>query len=249
MSLRKFNNYDMPGRPPVLAWNPLAMRCDRVDKGCANCWHLRNADRLAVNPMVCDSARAAYAGVTDWCPSKTIHAPMPAGRVVAVQFMGDLWHDKIPRECRSVILERIRKSPDTTFLLLTKRFWNLRGYAGFGANCWLGVSSHGVIGDSVTALRRVPAASHIWLSLEPLLVRAWPAVRDLLREADTPRLVDWITAGPETGPGARPCNPDWIREIADWCQGAGIPFYDKRAPGSRGFTRREWPAEFPGGAK
>jgi len=37
----------------------------------------------------------------------------------------------------------------------------------------------------------------------------------------------WVVAGGETGPGARPCHPDWARGIRDQCQAAGVPFFFK----------------------
>jgi protein gp37 len=42
-----------------------------------------------------------------------------------------------------------------------------------------------------------------------------------------PRL-DWVIAGGESGPGARPMHPDWIRSLRDQCQAAGVPFFFKQ---------------------
>ena len=38
----------------------------------------------------------------------------------------------------------------------------------------------------------------------------------------------WIIAGPETGPGARECKPEWIEDLYEQCKAAGVPFFDKR---------------------
>ena len=38
---------------------------------------------------------------------------------------------------------------------------------------------------------------------------------------------DWVIVGGETGPGARPMHPDWVRSIRDQCQESGIPFFFK----------------------
>jgi len=41
-------------------------------------------------------------------------------------------------------------------------------------------------------------------------------------------LSDWsVLCGAETGPGARPVDPDWVRSIRDQCQSAGVPFFLK----------------------
>ena len=39
--------------------------------------------------------------------------------------------------------------------------------------------------------------------------------------------VDWVICGGETGPGARPMHPDWVRNLRDQCQTAGVPFFFK----------------------
>lgn len=36
-----------------------------------------------------------------------------------------------------------------------------------------------------------------------------------------------VILGGETGPGARPMHPDWVRSVRDQCQAAGVPFYFK----------------------
>ncbi|WP_022727264.1 DUF5131 family protein [Fodinicurvata sediminis] len=44
---------------------------------------------------------------------------------------------------------------------------------------------------------------------------------------DTPCL-DWVIAGGESGPGARPMHPDWPRSLRDQCQAAGVAFHFKQ---------------------
>lgn len=39
--------------------------------------------------------------------------------------------------------------------------------------------------------------------------------------------LDWVICGGETGPGARPMHPDWVRGLRDQCQGARVPFFFK----------------------
>ena len=40
--------------------------------------------------------------------------------------------------------------------------------------------------------------------------------------------LDWVILGGETGPGARPMNPAWVRKVRDDCQAAGVPFFFKQ---------------------
>jgi protein gp37 len=42
-----------------------------------------------------------------------------------------------------------------------------------------------------------------------------------------PRL-DWIIAGGESGPHARPAHPEWIRSLRDQCAAADVPFHFKQ---------------------
>src|SRR3546814_7027036 len=66
--------------------------------------------------------------------------------------------------------------------------------------------------------RRTGAAVR-FLSLEPLL--------GSLDDLDLER-VDWVIAGGESGPGARPIDPDWVRSIRDQCIQAGVAFHFKQ---------------------
>lgn len=40
--------------------------------------------------------------------------------------------------------------------------------------------------------------------------------------------VDWVIAGGESGPHARPCNLEWIRSIVRQCADAGVPCFVKQ---------------------
>ena len=72
------------------------------------------------------------------------------------------------------------------------------------------------------ALRAVPAATR-FLSLEPLL-GPLPSL-DLTG-------IDWVIAGGESGPGHRPIDLDWIRDLRDRCAAQGIAFFFKQVGGA-----------------
>lgn len=40
--------------------------------------------------------------------------------------------------------------------------------------------------------------------------------------------IDAVILGGETGPGARPMHPDWVRSVRDQCSAAGVPFFFKQ---------------------
>ena len=75
----------------------------------------------------------------------------------------------------------------------------------------------------VTELRAVPAAVR-FLSCEPLL--------GPLSNLDLSD-IGWVIVGGESGPGARPMDPDWVREIRDSCRQAEVPFFFKQWGGIR----------------
>ncbi|UXQ89154.1 hypothetical protein [Synechococcus phage MinM1] len=46
--------------------------------------------------------------------------------------------------------------------------------------------------------------------------------------ASDARRIDWVIAGGESGPGARPMHPEWARALRDQCAAAGVPFFFKQ---------------------
>lgn len=139
-------------------------------------------------------------------------------------------------------------------------------------NVWVGVS----VEDQKRAELRVPAlldtpAAVRWISAEPLLGPVdLGQVWDFCPTHDRPgqvdgwgfcvncpdtRGLDWIVAGGESGPGARPMRAEWAESLRDQCARAGVPFFMKQAGtvlarswecGDRkGGDPSEWPVELP----
>jgi protein gp37 len=117
-------------------------------------------------------------------------------------------------------------------------------------NVWLGVSveDQRAADERIPELLATPAAVR-WISAEPLLgpvdlgkivLRADGQLPTALSNSlgdyvqpltgnfrDSPML-DWVVAGGESGPGARPMHPDWVRGLLDQCEMAGVPFLFKQ---------------------
>lgn len=65
--------------------------------------------------------------------------------------------------------------------------------------------------------------------------------------------LDWLIAGGESGPGARPMHPAWMRSLRDQCQAAGVSLFVKQmgsawakaahASDSKGGVMSDWPAD------
>jgi protein gp37 len=81
--------------------------------------------------------------------------------------------------------------------------------------------------ERIPELLRMPAARR-GLSCEPLLglvTLESLSIGNLMPDAPG---IDWVIVGGESGPAARPCNVDWIREIKDQCNAAGVPCFVKQ---------------------
>lgn len=126
--------------------------------------------------------------------------------------------------------------PERSLSVFHSREWPL-------PNVWQGVSveSRDYL-SRIDDLRSIPAAIR-FLSLEPLLEDLGAINLDGIH---------WVIAGGESGPGARPMNPDWVRSIRDQCAGAGVPFFVKqlgrkpvgiRLKHQKGNGIEEWPED------
>jgi protein gp37 len=113
---------DIPGLD--LSWNPIAMRCTPVSAGCANCWHLRMATRLAGNPVFPDDVGLAYQGYgPPVLIEKELEAPLRRRKParIGVQYMGDLFHESVHDEWAQLLVALASMAPWHTFVILTKR--------------------------------------------------------------------------------------------------------------------------------
>jgi protein gp37 len=66
-------------------------------------------------------------------------------------------------------------------------------------------------------------------------------------DEDLRPLLDWVIVGGESGPGARPTHPDWVRSIRDQCGAAGVAFHFKQR-GDWSWLEAgdgEWPTDLP----
>jgi protein gp37 len=136
--------------------------------------------------------------------------------------MSDLFHARVPLEFIQRVFAVMADTPQHTYQVLTKRSARLPKLADklpWPPNVWLGVS----VEDTnrlyrVDHLRAVPAAVR-FLSCEPLL--------GPLAQLDLTG-IGWVITGGESGPAARPMDPEWVREIRDNCLGSGVAFFHKQ---------------------
>ncbi len=104
-------------------------------------------------------------------------------------------------------------------------------------NVWLGVSTE----DQATADKRIPLLLHTpaavrFLSMEPLLgpidLVGWIDGSWCSEGGDETDLKpNWVIVGGESGPDARSCNQQWIREVVADCKDASVPVFVKQLGG------------------
>jgi protein gp37 len=143
-------------------------------------------------------------------------------RRIFVNSMSDLFHMDVPDEYIGRVFDAMNNANWHTYQVLTKRAERLADLSRrfpSGPHIWMGVSVESA-GHTwrIEHLRQTHAHTR-FLSLEPLL----GPLNDL-NLTD----IDWVIVGGESGPKARPMDPDWARSIRDQCVSAQVPFFFKQ---------------------
>lgn len=148
-------------------------------------------------------------------------------RLVFVNSMSDLFHARIPTSFIRAVFDVMASTPQHTYQVLTKRSRRMLRIAPqlpWTKNIWMGVSVESADQyDRVRDLTKVRAAVR-FLSCEPLL---GPLPMVPLHG------VDWVIAGGESGPNARPIEPEWLRNLRNECERSTVPFFFKQWGGVR----------------
>ena len=154
--------------------------------------------------------------------SLKLPARWKTGRMIFVNSMSDLFHEAVPLEFIQRVFTTMSETSQHTYQILTKRAERLEELSDaleWPRNVWMGVSVENADYQfRIDHLRRAGAMVK-FLSLEPLLGQL-----DRLNTGG----IDWVIAGGESGPGARPVSPDWVRSIRDQCVRAGVAFHFKQ---------------------
>lgn len=191
-------------------WNPIT-GCTPISEGCKNCYAKRMFSR---NLWGYDFTPGTYHRdrvnrVLSWRKSRRIF----------VCSMGDLFHEAVEDWMLERVLDRVCYDGigHHTFMLLTKRPERMAEcFADFPCpdNVWLGVTAE----NQPRADERLRYPIVRWVSVEPMLGPIELPYIDRL---------EWVVAGPETGPGARTCKPEWIADLHKQCKAAAVAFFDK----------------------
>lgn len=141
---------------------------------------------------------------------------------IFVNSMSDLFHVSVPRDYIRKVFDVMCAARWHQFQVLTKRsgrLFKLSSELPWPENVWMGVSVENAEYLCRIDHLRCTGARVKFLSLEPLI--------GPLPNLDL-RGIDWVIVGGESGPGARPMDPAWVRDIRDQCVDAGVAFFFKQ---------------------
>jgi protein gp37 len=199
-------------------WNPVT-GCTQISAGCDNCYALRFAERWRGIP---GHPYEQGFDLRIWENRLEVPLTWKNPKMIFVNSMSDLFHHQIPDEYIMRVFDVMSRAHWHTFQVLTKRSPRLAKLASqldWPNNVWMGVSiEEDRFAWRANHLRSVPASVR-FISAEPLL-------------GPLPSLqldgIHWLITGGESGPSARKCKGDWVRELRDHCQASGVAYFHKQ---------------------
>ncbi|MCK9588865.1 MAG: phage Gp37/Gp68 family protein [Terrimicrobiaceae bacterium] len=207
--------------------------CAKVSPACANCYAEAWAKRVGQNVWGKNGARRFFSEKHWSEPISWNEKAVQTGersRVFCAS-MSDVFEKRPDLEqYRRKLWELIEKTKMLDWLLLTKRPQNIFKMAPWNdrrwpTNVWIGTTVENQKQATIRLpfLLEVPAAVR-FLSCEPLLGNI--DLSSLIKKHTHP--IDWVIAGGESGHGARPMNPVWVRSLRDFCKSKKIAFHFKQ---------------------
>jgi protein gp37 len=208
-------------------WNPVT-GCTKIGPGCDNCYASRFAERwrgIEGHPYEQGFDLRLWPNRVD----QPIKWRKP--RLIFVNSMSDLFHKRVPVEFVDAVFDTMEHADHHIYQVLTKRSSLMRRYVSrrysdtpAPDHIWLGVSIEDR--DHVGRLEQLRQANATirFVSFEPLLGPIGNVDLDSIA---------WVIVGGESGPKARPIDPDWARELRDQCLDQDVAFFFKQWGGRR----------------
>jgi len=189
-------------------WNPVT-GCTKISAGCTNCYAEKMAIRLKA--MGQKKYRNGFAVTTH---VDELHRSFKS-KMIFVCSMGDLFHNDVYPEFQKKVFEVMINNSSHIFQVLTKRPENMMKFFEWQksdmppecrSHVWIGTT----VENKTMAKERIPFLLQIpskvrFVSCEPLLSEIDLMLDETGRHPD----YDWVIAGGESGPGARPMYPDF----------------------------------------
>ena len=204
-------------------WNPWR-GCTKISPGCKNCYMFTAQARYGRDPSEVIRTKT-WADPLKW--QREAASENRIARVFTCSWSD--WFHADADAWRNEAWALIRRCPNLHFQILTKRHERIADHlpADWGAgypNVWLGVS---IERDDYThranLLRNIPAVVR-FISAEPLL-GPLPSL-DLTG-------INWLIVGGESGPGYRPMEAEWARDLRARAAANGTAFFFKQSAAPR----------------
>lgn len=230
--------------------------CTPCSPGCDHCWSAAMSHRFSRRKKALfedghgyfTDNKGNFNGIVITHPDR-LSIPMRTRKPTVFSIWNDLFHEKVPFEFIHEAFGTMRQTPQHTYLILTKRASRMAevvthiskletlGWAkGFYSHVWFGltVCNQAEADKKIPEFLKVPGKK--LLSIEPMLrpiVFSHVTVEDNIGvDSQIWPLhdggIDAVILGGETGPGARPVHPDWVRSVRDQCEASNVPFYFKQ---------------------
>ncbi len=204
-----------------MTWNPTT-GCTKISAGCKYCYAEVMAKRLQA--MGIEKYKDAFAVRTH---PEALNAPYTwkKQKVVFVNSMSDLFHPQVPLSFIKRVFKVMNETPHV-YQVLTKRadrLLEVHQELKWTHNIWMGVSvEDSRVVDRIDMLRQTNARTK-FLSCEPLI----GPLSNLNLQG-----IDWVIVGGESGRKPRPMDADWVLDIQDQCETAGVSFFFKQWGGT-----------------
>jgi len=201
-----------------MTWNPTT-GCTKISAGCKFCYAEVMSKRLKA--MGVEKYKDNFK-VRVHEPSLNAPYTWKSPKIVFVNSMSDLFHEKIPLDYIQKVFKVMNDNPQHVFQVLTKRAGRLlevHEELKWTHNIWMGVSvENEKVIDRIDYLRKTNAHTK-FLSLEPLI---GPLPNMNLDK------IHWAIVGGESGHKARPMDEEWVLDIYEQCKEAGVSFFFKQ---------------------
>lgn len=237
-------------------WNPVT-GCRAISPGCKNCYAERMSKRLAgrfgypaADPFSVTLHPDKITEPLSWKKPRRIFV-CSMGDLFHDDVL-DRWIAEVFKSIGMCMAAGDGRK-DHIFMILTKRPERLRNFFRDWPlfenlpNVWLGVTAENQeqADARIPVLLSIPAVKR-FVSIEPMLGPV--DLNDMLHPHNLGSFssltgihnwgkphkekeygtLDLVICGGESGPGARPVHPDWVRGVRDQCKEVGIPFFFKQ---------------------